>query len=67
MIRHISIRRLYLLQQIEKSILQGEHLTITATQDAADPPIGIHLPNPLRIPKGLFWRDPLFITIILAL
>ncbi|MFH1297336.1 MAG: hypothetical protein ABIJ04_08710 [Bacteroidota bacterium] len=67
MIRHIPLYRLYPLHQIEKSILQGEHLTITATQGAADPQIGIHLPNPLRIPKGLFWSDPLFITIILAL
>ena len=66
-IRHIPLSRLSPLYQIEKSILEGEHLTITATQGAADPQIGVHLPNPLRIPKGLFWSDPLFITIILAL
>lgn len=66
-IRHIPLHRLYPLLQIEKSILQGEHLTITATQGAADPQIGIYMLNPLHIPRGLFWMDPLFITIILAL
>jgi hypothetical protein len=67
MIRLIPLHQLYPLHQIEKSILESEHLTITTTQGAADPQIGIHLPTPLRIPKGLFLVDPLFITIILAL
>jgi hypothetical protein len=67
MIRHISLSQLYPLYQIEQTILQGEHLTITTTQGAADPQIGIYLPVPLRIPKGLFWSDPFFVTIILSL
>ena len=67
MIQHISLSQLYSLHQIEQSILQGENLTITTTQGAADPQIGIHLPVPLRIPKGLFWSDPFFVTIIMAL
>lgn len=66
MIRHIPLHQLSPLHQIEKSILQGEHLTITTTQGGADPQIGIHLPNPLYIQKNLFWMDPLFITIMLS-
>lgn len=66
-IRHIPLYQLYPLHQIEKFKLQDEHLTITATRGAVDPQIGIQLKNPLRIPKSLFWGNPLFITIILAL
>lgn len=65
-IKDISLQQLYPLHQVEKFNLQDEYLTITATIGAADPQIGINLPNPLRIKKGRFWADPLFITIILA-
>ena len=66
-IRHIPLHLLYPLHQIEKFNLQDDHLTITSTRDADDPQLGIHLQNPLQIPMSIFWRDPLFITIILAL
>jgi hypothetical protein len=66
-IRYIPLHQLYPLHQIEKSILQGDHLAITSIRNATDPQIGIHLQNPLQIPTSLFWGDPLFLTLILAL
>jgi hypothetical protein len=66
-IRQIPLHQLYPMNQIEKLNIQDEHLIISATRGAIDPQIGIQLKKPLHIPKNLFWGDPLFITLILAL
>ena len=66
-IRNIPLDQLYPLHQIEKSILRGDHLAVTSIKNATDPQIGIHLQYPLQIPTSLFWGDPLFLTVMLAL